>query len=230
MIIPEHYVELERIYNTTLAKNIRSLAVVSTFPGEGVSSIIISLAKRNALAGRTTLLVDLNIHNPQLNSQLKKAAVTTKSTTIKVTDFDQHISVISGPTGRTFILNLRKPGVLAQHIKQWLTRYDNVIIDTSPMSLKNSANLPPEYIVGACDGTLLTVLAGKTTNAAVATTIKKLQLVPALLVGTVINDQFNPTLKHELLRETRRLNKLFPKLAIKLRHWINHNKILALEV
>ncbi len=234
--IPEHYIELERIYSATLARDIKSLAVVSTFPGEGVSSIIIALAKRNALAGRKTLLVDLNIHNPALSSlanstQPPDSLKTLSSPTfIEQENSSSEIAVVTGPVERKLVLSLREPGVLESHIEAWLKDYDSVLVDTSPMSLNNGSNLPPEYIASACGGTVVTVLAGQTTNTALTNTIDKLSTAKALLIGIVINDQFNPTLKDELLREIHRLDRFFPKVAAKLRTWVNNRNILALEV
>jgi len=241
--IPAHYLELEHIYSATLARGIKSLALVSTSPGEGVSSVIIGLAKRNALAGRKTLIVDLNIYNPQLSALSKPSTAQYSNTefspptTLQQDDYsncnqnsDCEIAVITVPVERKLVLGLREPGVLQTHIEQWLNNYDNVLIDTSPMSLTNGANLPPEYISSACDGTVLIVLAGKTTQTALSNTLNKLNKAQALLIGIVINDQFNPRLQSELLREAHRLDKFFPNIANKLRGWIKNNKILSLEV
>jgi len=234
--IPAHYIELEHIYAATLARDIKSLAVVSTSPGEGVSSIIISLAKRNVLAGRKTLVVDFNIYNPALSALTKHNsndnlidALPSPTSLPQISSSDE-LAINSVPVERKLVLGLREPGVLQDHIQDWLKDYDNVLIDTSPMSLTNGANLPPEYIASACDGTLLAVLAGKTTNTALGNTINQLNKVQALLIGTVINDQYNPSLKNELLREVRRIEKRFPVIATKLQNWIKSLKFLALEV
>jgi len=234
--IPAHYLELEHIYSATLARGIRSLAVVSTSPGEGVSSVILSLAKRNIIAGRKTLVVDLNIYNPEL-SALAVPGLDDSSTrklpqpaALSPEHSARDVAIISVPLERKLVLELREPGVLQTHIEQWLQDFDNVLFDTSPMSLTNGANLPPEYISSACDGTVLTVLAASTTNTSLTQTLKKLNNAQALLIGIVINDQFNPTLKHELLREVARLAPIFPTLANKLTTWLNNRKILALEI
>ena len=234
--IPEHYIELEHIYSATLARDIKSLAVVSTLPGEGVSSIILSLARRNVLAGRKTLVVDFNIYNPAVsalaNTKSKSErydALSPPCTLPQIIGIND-IAIISVPIARKLVLGLREPGVLQTHIQGWLKEYDNVLIDTSPMSLTNGANLPPEYISSACDGTIVTVLAGKTTNTALANTLNQLNKAQAQLIGIVINDQFNPTLKSELLREIQRIEKTLPTIACKLQGWIKNLKFLSLEV
>jgi len=234
--IPEDYVELEQIYCATLAADIKSLAVVSTTPGEGVSSIIVALAKRNVLAGRKTLVVDLNIYNPALSALTRSSHQPCSSKTLSpptplaLSQIHNNIAVVTVPRKRALVLALREPGVLQSHITQWLKDYDNVLFDTSPMSLTNGANLPPEYIASACDGAILSVLATKTTNTALLNTITKLNQAKALLVGIVINDQFNPSLKEELLREVGRIEKYLPTIAGKLNYWIKHSKILALAL
>lgn len=149
---------------------------------------------------------------------------------LPVSQGDTEIAVVTGPVDRGLIMSMREPGVFESHIKRWLNQYDSVIVDTSPISLNNGGNLPPEHVAGVCGAAILTVLAGKTTNTALANTLAKLNQAEVLLLGTVINDQFNPTLRNELLRELGRLEPHFPRLAEKLRSWLNRCDLLALEV
>ena len=235
MFIPDHYIELERIYLATLANKVRSLAVTATRPGEGSSTLVRALARRNTIAGRSTLLVDLNLHSPHL-SQALGAEVTTKSPDqlstpyTLTTNTDTKVALVVGPTQRKLIMKLREPGILEEQITSWLTEFDSVIIDTSPVSLNNGGNLPGEFAASACDGTILTILAGQTTETCLKNTLEKLNKAGGLLTGTVLNDQFNPGLKDELLREIKKINRYFPKVARLLRRWLDKSYLLSLEV
>ncbi len=236
MQIPDDYIELERIYAATLARDVRSLAVVSTCPCEGVSTVIKALARRNLIAGHSTLLVDLNLHSPNLGTLFNLEALPARTAqlssphSLALSEIDTKLALVTGPADRRSIVTLREPGSLEKHIENWLNDYDSVLIDTSPISLNNSGNLPGERAAGACDGAILTVLAGQTTETAITNTVDKLKLANALLLGCVINDQFNPTLKSELLREVKRIDRFLPKLAAKFRSWIYKNYLLNLEV
>jgi hypothetical protein len=66
---PEHYVELERVYSRTFGQGVRSLAVTSADEREGVTTLVVALAKRNRFSGRSTLVVDLNLHRPALQQR-----------------------------------------------------------------------------------------------------------------------------------------------------------------
>lgn len=238
MQIPDHYIEIERIYAALIAGNIRSVAITSSQPLEGTSTLVRALARRSLIGGRSTLLVDLNLHSPHLgaslglkqNSTLEPLSEQLSEPCMLSGQNKTRFAVINAPARRKVIMKLREPGILETHIRQWLTAFDVVILDTSPIGLNNSGNLPGEYAASACDACILMVLAGKTTEASVKNTLEKLKMTQALLLGTVFNDQFNPGLKQELLREVERITPYFPKLAIRLRHWLNNSNLLSLEL
>ncbi|WP_281557254.1 hypothetical protein [Thalassomonas sp. RHCl1] len=235
MQIPDGYIEVERIYAAVMAGKIRSLAVTSSQPQEGVSTVIRALARRNLNAGRSTLLVDLNLHSPHLSQALdlpKQAKPTTglAEPHMLTTQEEVNMAVITAPARRELIMQLREPGVLESHIREWLKSFDTVLLDTSPIGLHNSGNLPGEYAASACDACILTVLAGVTPRASIKSTIDKLNQAQALLLGTVVNDRYNPGLKQELLREADKLSRYFPAIAARLKRWLNKSHLLSLEL
>jgi len=105
-----------------------------------------------------------------------------------------------------------------------------VIIDTSPINRVNANNIPTERIAAACDGCLVVVMAGSTTEAMIVSAINKLTTASVRVLGCIFNDRDNPTLKNELLRETKRLRPRFDKLANRLDDWLRKNHLLSLEV
>ena len=137
---------------------------------------------------------------------------------------------ITSPTRRDLVIKLRKPGELEQLIAEWQQSFDTIIFDTSPINRINASNIPAERVAAACDGCLLVVLAGNTTEAMVSGAAEKLKLAGANLLGCISNDRDNPPLKSELLRETQRLESRFGSLAKRIGNWIRKNHLLSTEI
>lgn len=251
MNIPYQNMEIEQIYTQLFSNAQTAVTVCAAEPGEGVTSMAFALAQRNLLAGHSTLLVDLNLFRPALKAvldlQAPKPAVSSVSTTLATeqigvtnllhepqlvfsTNSAVVVSGIIAPTKREHIIKLRQPGVLELCIEQWFRQYDTVIIDTSPLNRINAQNIPAERVAAACDGALLTVLAGKTSEASVNSAVTKLHNANATLLASVFNDRDNPTLKSELLREVKRLPVFLNRLSQSLNKRINNSRLLKLEV
>jgi len=236
MHIPPQNLEIERIYSYVLGEGKHAIAISSANSGEGVSSIAQALVQRNLLAGHSTLLVDLNLHHPSLNGLLKLDKPSSKTALLDnpllVTAEEQSIALIgiTSPVRRDVLLKLRRPGVLEQCITEWHQSFDTVIFDTSPINRIHANNIPPERVAAACDGSVLVVLAGSTTEAMVSTAINKLSSAGAKLLACIFNDRDNPSLKNELLRELRRLEPRWGNTTRKLGNWIRQNRLLSMEV
>jgi len=258
MNIPYQNMEIEQIYTQLLCTPKTSLAICSAEQGEGVTSLAFALAQRCLLAGHSTLLVDLNLFRPaiegvlafntkpsqqksqlantkQLNKQLSKQQANDQHLlTQPQLVFNRHSAVVvSGviaPTQREHIMRLRQPGILEQCIEQWLQDYDTVIIDSSPLNRVNAQNIPAERVAAACNGALLTVLAGKTSETSVNAAVTKLQNANAQLLGSVFNDRDNPSLKNELLREIKRFPRFLSWLSRRLNKMVNRSRFLTFDI
>ncbi len=236
MLIPESYEEIERIHTATAAQSIRSLAITAANEGEGVSTLALALARRNLLAGRSTLLVDLNLYHPVCKEhstsplQASMRHCWNHPTSSTPDGGNSALTGVSAPAGRETILRLREPGALETQISLWQQEYDTIIFDTSPLSRRNGDNISAGRVAAACDSCLLLVLAGHTSEAAVESAVQQLESVGAKLLGCVLNDRHNPTLKAELIRETTRLDSHLPRLSRWLRSRIEQIRLLALDV
>ena len=250
MSIPYHNMEIEQIYSQILSETGCSIAVCSANADEGVTSIALALAQRNLLAGRSTLLVDLNLYRPAMKNLLDIAVIPSPSsigTAIKtsigidsdmllpaqlITADNNSIALtgITAPSQRQHIMKLRQPGTLEHYLSDWLQQYDNVIIDTSPLNKINARNIPPERVAAACDGAILVVLAGHTTEAMLTAAVSKLHTTNAKLLGCVFNDRDNPSLKNELIREAERLEPKLGWLSRRFKKFLDNNRLLTLEV
>jgi protein-tyrosine kinase len=253
MNIPAKNLEIEQIYAQVLADPYRSLAFCSAGPDEGVTSLAISLAQRNLLAGHSTLLVDLNLFRPSLKPLFQERDDQSEPQSVyqseskyeqtcdelinglaapELVTSDHDLVVLNGisaPVAQQIIMKLRQPGMLEKVIKNWLTQYDTVLIDTSPLNKINANNIPAQRVAGACDGAVMVVMAAKTSQDMVTNAINKLNNANATLLGCVINDRDNPALKNELLREINKLGPRFNWLSSRLKTWLQHNRLLLLE-
>ena len=236
-MIPAQNMEIEQIYSQVLGRGKQSIAICAASPGEGVTSVATALGQHNLLAGHSTLLVDLNLYRPALNSLLGLSSTSIdnkgllgQSQLVSTANHQVAITGVTAPNRRDIILKLRKPGVLEQCISEWHQMYDTVIIDTSPINNINSKNVPPDRVAAACDGCLLVVLAGQTDEMMVSRAIHTLNAADVNLLGCVYNDRDNPILKDELIRETHRLKPRYTGIAQRLEKWFKNNRLLSIEV
>jgi Mrp family chromosome partitioning ATPase len=58
--------QVERLYAQTIGRGTRVLAISAVLPGQGATVVAQSLALRHVLAGRSALIVDLNVASPSL--------------------------------------------------------------------------------------------------------------------------------------------------------------------
>ncbi|MDD1794676.1 CpsD/CapB family tyrosine-protein kinase [Enterovibrio makurazakiensis] len=235
MNIPPWNVEVERIYFQVVRNNYKTLALTATESGEGVTSLASAIAHRSLLAGKSTLVVDLNLYHPSLESQ--GMTVTTYDNhqlpspeLVGVTGDNTYFTGIIAPSKRETIMELRRPGSLEEYVKQWHEDFDLIIFDTSPISRLNANNIPPERVAAAADGTIMVVMTGQTTEAQASESVKKLNDAGAHILGCVLNDKNNPSLKVEILREIGRISKRMPWLAGRLRKAILKSHLLSLEI
>ncbi|MCC4796673.1 protein SypD [Enterovibrio norvegicus] len=235
MNIPPLNLEVERIYFQVIRNDYKTLAFASTESREGVTSLATAIAQRSLLAGKSTLVVDLNLYHPSLESQgmttvQSERGLLPNPELVGVAGEHAYFTGIIAPSKRETIMELRRPGSLEAYLEEWHKDYDLVIFDTSPMSRLNANNIPPERVAAAADGTIFVVMAGQTTTAMAAESVKKLNDAGAHILGSVINDKNNPSLKVEILREIGRLKKRLPKLAGKLRKMVLSSHLLSLEI
>lgn len=230
------YAEIEQIYAQTLGQGFRTLTLISPGSGTGCTSIAAALAFRHASVGKSVLLIDLNLRSPALDSYFKI------SRTRWPRDF------IQCPEQLTALLQTVSPGLAVltanldgaatiknrQYLEALITallcKFDVIIFDTSPLDAMNQNNVPAEALAVLTEATLLILQSCVTTEAALRESRAKLANNKINLVGAVINDQSNPRLADELLREASRLDKRFPRLASKLKQWITQNHFLNMAI
>jgi len=234
ILIPIHSIELERIFSILHSNNINLLAITAAELDEGVTTLAISLAKR-AAEDNKTLLVGLNLARSSIGEYYQQSFVNkgglieSIENNIKKTDV-KNLSILPAPTSTEFIFELRNQTTLKKCFNQWTQEFDTVIIDCSPLNSTNKKLIPAELVCAAAEACLMIVLAGQTIEGKINEAVSKLTKIKANLIGTVLNDRFNPRLSEALYKETKRFDKRFPKLMSKLRNKIRNSSLLNIDV
>ncbi len=238
--------EIERIYSHLSMSDIKTLAFCSANPNEGLSTICGLLAQRSLLAGQRTLVVDFNSYHPSLTAVFddvysieqneKGGLARSLACHPKLVCIEQETSLIqktvlgvTAPQSKLALLKLRTPSVLQAIINEWKSMFDVIIFDTTPINKANQNNLPGELIAQACDACILIVKAGHTTEEQVSQAMGKLTQNQVNLIGSILNDQDNPPLQHELLRELAKLKVIPAKIQAHIRAKILNSNFLNLD-
>lgn len=212
--IPIRYVELEAIHGRTLGAGMRTLAVTSANPGEGVTMLARALARRSAAAGKRTLLIDFNLFRPtvsEINAPWRPEGDSARSAVLPLGD-DQLYGLPVSTLAATE-LSFRDPAVLRRAMAETLSDYDAIVIDTSSVNAANARNVPAEVAAAACEAAILVIRSGSTTGLAAKRAVDRLLQGGANLVGVAMNDLDNPTLCDELCREVNRLRRFAPRVC-----------------
>lgn len=235
-MLPVESQELESVFSRTYVQASHCMAITAASRGEGVSTLILSLARRHIIAGRKVLIVDLNLINQSLVKSLAVPSTPWEgfwmagSRQVFQPKEEKGLAILPAPSDINQLVKLREPGVLQKAVAEWKKYYDVVLLDTPPLNNLNASAISSPTICAASDSVILTVLAGHTTDTMVSIAVKKLIEVDARLVGTVINDRYNPVLKDELLLGLKRFETALPGLTGWLAKRIQCSRLLSLEV
>ena len=227
--------ELEKIYLRSLGAGMRSLAITSGRPGEGVSGLAVALAQRHLLAGKSALLVDLG--GRQTGEAYVQAAMledgrgsSTEPRLLTNEGYSYALLGIPAPVSSSANLEWRNPGQLEAHVEAWLAQFDAVVIDAACFSPDTPVAISAERIVAACEATLLVVMAGVTTEPDVRHSCQRIEVAGGRLAGCVLNERYNPSLEQAMPREAVRLPNVFGRLKTHLTRSIERNRLLSLEI
>ena len=234
-MIPLQDNELERIYARTLGAGMRSIAITSSNPGEGVTSLAVTLAQRHLLANKSTLFIDLNGGKSDHLTMLAEDRGSDAAASLEpqiLTDQNESYALlgIPSPMNRKVNLAWRNPGTLERYLANWLEQFDALVVDAGCINRSAQTLIPAERIVAACEETLLVVMAGVTNEPTVRFTCDRIVSAGARLAGCVLNECHNPSLKQELLRESSRIPPVFGRYKNRLNRWIQANRLLSLEI
>ncbi|MBJ7538261.1 tyrosine-protein kinase family protein [Marinomonas transparens] len=227
---PVNYVELESIYQSLEKYRYQCISLSGAHGSCGTSMMAYALAKRYQANGYKVLLIDVNLHQPSLDKRLglirqdwqvgqdNKSAIYAPS--VEGTDF------LSAPLSNTASSSFRDPVAIQHSVAEWLTSYDRVIFDTSPISTSNYRDIPTNLICAAADASILMIKSEFTSQAILQECCDKFAQANANLIGVVMNDMDFPSLADEMLRETQRISTHLPWLQRALQKFIRQSGFL----
>jgi polysaccharide biosynthesis transport protein len=177
---------------SSLDKDIKTLVVTSTKPGEGKSTIISNMAITMAQSGKKVLLLDCDLRKPSIHKKFTLS--NSKGLTnvllkdkkfedcINATDVDNLHVVTSGPVppNPSELLGSNKFKLLLKHLS---TIYDVVLIDTPPVLIVTDSQI----LSSICDGTVILTCHGETEKEALIEGKSLLQKVNSNILGVVLN-------------------------------------------
>jgi succinoglycan biosynthesis transport protein ExoP len=171
---------------------VKTLAVTSSTPSEGKSTLTYNMARVLAELGHRVLLVDADMRKPTLHQFLKRPNMFGLSTIIATeTPWSQLVysieqgrldTITSGPTppNPVALLESRK---MSELLAQWRMAYDYVLIDTPPVLGVTDA----QSLASKVDGVMMVAALERATRASVTQTLEMLSHSRCKLVGMVIN-------------------------------------------
>lgn len=169
------------------------ILVTSCVPGEGKTSVSISLAQSIAEMGKSVVLVDADIRKSVMASRLKVSSADkglshflsgqcTLAEAIVATNIPKMHLILSGPEtpNPTELLESRRFQGMLESMKGV---YDYIIIDCPPLGLVIDAAIVGRH----SDGAVIVVEAGKTKYRLVQNVKEKLENSGVSILGVVLN-------------------------------------------
>ncbi|MDR7238754.1 capsular exopolysaccharide synthesis family protein [Neobacillus drentensis] len=179
---------------SSIDKEVRSIMVTSTGPGEGKSTTVANLAVVFAQQGKRVLLVDADLRKPTVQYTFNQTntfgltSVLTKQMTlekaISSTEEKNLFVLTSGPIPPN-PAELLSSHAMAQFFQDAHELFDIVLFDTPPVLAVTDAQI----LANKCEGTILVVSSGKTEKELVIKAKELLDSAQSKLLGVVLNNK-----------------------------------------
>ncbi|SDO06102.1 CpsD/CapB family tyrosine-protein kinase [Alkalicoccus daliensis] len=193
--ISEQYRTLRtNIQFASVDKEIKTLMVTSSSPGEGKSTTVANLSIVLAQQDNKVLLVDTDLRKPtvhfsfQVPNQAGFTNVVTNKASLEDSVFETSIERLdvlpSGPLPPN-PSELLGSARMKKFVRDATAVYDYVIFDAPPVN----AVTDPQIIAGLVDGTILVVRSGQTEEEHAQKAVESLRKVDANILGAVLNDR-----------------------------------------
>jgi protein-tyrosine kinase len=179
---------------STVDKDIRSIMVTSSGPGEGKSTTTANVAVVFAQQGKKVLLIDGDLRKPtvhytfRLNNHIGLTNVLTKQVSleksVRETEQENLFILPSGPIppNPAELLGSRS---MEEFLAIAYEQYDIVIFDTPPVLAVTDGQI----LANICDGVVMVVSSGKTENEAAIKAKELLTNANAKILGVVLNNK-----------------------------------------
>ncbi len=176
---------------SSVDKELKTIVVTSTNPGEGKTTVAGNLAYVLATNDKKVLIIDCDLRKPALHSRFKVSnengltdfLIGKVNITDVVKKVEKDIHIITRGTKSPNPSEMLRSNMLEELLSHLGEEYDYIIIDTPPI-----LNIDDGRILAAkCDGTVLVVRSKATKGKDVSKVIKDLQSVDVNIIGTVLN-------------------------------------------
>lgn len=214
---------IKRLYLKTLGSGQRIVSIMGTESKVGSTTLAIALAQRHLLAKHSVLYVELNSISPNMyalcdithNTQQTQNQV---PMLISSNDSEEVITGILAPQDKNDILTLSNPILLKNYLDKVSNGFDAIIIDCAPLCASQDSDdieltIPADMVAAVSDGIILVLKGGATKIPILKKALSLIQLHGKKPTAIAINQQTNPTLGQELIRECMRMQQYFPKLS-----------------
>lgn len=191
--IAESYRTLRtNIQFASIGKEVKSILVTSTLPGEGKTTTAANLAVVMGQAGKKTVYIDGDLRRPTgyetLHVNNFRGITSYLVGDASINDIIQeteipNVSVITSgpiPPNPAELLGTEEMSLLIEELK---TRFDMVIVDSAPALAVADPIVLSTYV----DGCLIVIHSGKTNEDLVEKVIEQLKMVDARILGVVLN-------------------------------------------
>ncbi|GAD89351.1 hypothetical protein VHA01S_019_00280 [Vibrio halioticoli NBRC 102217] len=212
--------------------NMRSVCLIGNKPRAGVTTFACALAEQYMLSGYRTLLVDLNLENPQFehtlpikNSVIEEADLQSpgienaglESASLPRSEVhwvqNRHtLQIFSGvavPSTLNQQMPYRDPRSLAKQFELWFSQYDRIVIDAGAIN-QNQTRISQSVIANACDTTFIALGAGNSNKEQLSQAIDYLTTANANIFAVLLNQYAQQTLSQQLCHLIGR-NRIMPK-------------------
>ena len=218
-MIPTNYAEIDALHRRLVADGVRQLVVTAAGSDDGATTLAYALARRASRAGRSVLLIELNLYRPSLEELVGLDQVVWSpddpvSVDAAITRFGADgMAALPAPAVDTVSPAFREAEVLTRFVDRLKEIYDFIVIDAGPVGARNARNVPPLAVCRAVGCVLMSIMARQTSESDAAAALQAIQDEGARVIGAVINDRDNPSLGEELEREANRLRWLSPGIV-----------------
>lgn len=176
---------------SSVDKELKSLVITSSNPGEGKSTVSSNLAFILSQGGKRVIVVDADLRKPTIHKKfrvdnregLTEILIGKKNINEVSKKIDENIHVITAGKKTPNPAEMVSSKAMEELIEILKRKYDYVIIDTPPVRTISDGVI----LAAKADGVVLVVRAGKTKSADIVKGYKELEKVKANIVGSVLN-------------------------------------------
>lgn len=223
---PAAFSEVSRLHRALTRGLHGSLVIAAATPEEGSTLVATLLALKSASAGKRTLLVDLNMRHSGITHAfglsprlwgLKPAEGRSKagfaSEAIAPAAGAHDLDILPVPMDQPTLDMLNQGRGAAALFDLLSSRYEHIVVDTSPLAAHNRHNADPVLLAAAANRTTMVVLMRRTPADAVLHAVNAFATAGAQLVGLVANNLHNPTPRMLLTAMARSTGRIAPGLG-----------------